>query len=67
VEQHPLLPRIERHLRRTGVSASAFGRDAVGDPCLVADLRRGRYVRPSVARRIEACIAAARRRKDESR
>jgi hypothetical protein len=67
VEQHPLLPRIERHLRRTGLSATAFGRESIGDPRLVADLRCGRYVRPSVARRIEAYIAAARRRKEEGR
>jgi tRNA-dihydrouridine synthase len=56
LERHPLLPRIERHLRRTGVAASTFGRDSVGDPGLVADLRRGRYPRPSLARRIEAWL-----------
>jgi tRNA-dihydrouridine synthase len=64
VEQHPLLPRIERHLRRTGLSATAFGREAIGDPRLVADLRCGRYPRPSVARRIEAYLATALRRKE---
>jgi hypothetical protein len=60
LERHPLLPRIERHLRRTGLSASAFGLAAVGDPRLVADLRCGRYPRPSVARRVEAQLAAGR-------
>jgi hypothetical protein len=67
VEQHPVLPRIERHLRRTGLSATAFGREAIGDPRLVADLRCGRHVGLSVARRIEAYLAATRRRKAKSR
>jgi tRNA-dihydrouridine synthase len=67
LELHPLLPRIERHLRRTGVSATTFGREAVGDPRLVADLRSGRYLRPSVARRVEAHLAAARPQKEEGR
>jgi len=64
LERHPLLPLIERHLRLTGLSATAFGREAIGDPRLVADLRRGRYLRPPVARRVEARLASGSRRKD---
>lgn len=67
LELHPLLPRIERHLRRTGLSASTFGREAVGDPRLVADLRCGRYLRPWLARRVEAHLAAARPQEEKRR
>ncbi len=36
------LDRIDDFLVRSGMSASAFGHAAVGDPNLVADLRQGR-------------------------
>lgn len=37
-----LLRAIERHISRHGIAPTRFGRDAVGDPRLVHDLRRGR-------------------------
>jgi len=37
-----LLDRIERHLKETHMSATRFGRRAVGDPRFVLDLRMGR-------------------------
>lgn len=36
------LAEIDRFLTRTSMSASAFGRAAVGDPNFVGDLRAGR-------------------------
>jgi hypothetical protein len=39
---HPLLADVEEFLARTGVSPTAFGRDAMGDPRFVFDLRGGR-------------------------
>lgn len=46
------LSSIERYLTRTGVSASAFGRAAVGDPNFVLDLRRGRAPNLRVVERV---------------
>lgn len=37
-----LLMTVERHLRRSAVEPSRFGRDVAGDPRFVFDLRRGR-------------------------
>jgi hypothetical protein len=51
-----LLSRIERHLRRSGQYPTTFGRQAAGDPRLVADMRSGRNVGPALARRIEAYL-----------
>lgn len=53
--------RIERHLRATGLAPTRFGREAVGDPRLVGDLRNGREPRPETTRRILAYIAARER------
>ena len=44
---------IEQFLRRTGIPATRFGRDAVRDPRLVHDLRRGREPSERMRRRIE--------------
>lgn len=52
-----LLRDIERHLSRTGTTATRFGRNATNDPRLVFDLRRGRTLRPSTASRIRAHLA----------
>lgn len=51
-----LLTRIERHLRRTGLSATRFGREAAGDPRFVFDLRNGRNVGPKVTARIASFL-----------
>lgn len=53
---HPILRRIERHLRATGEPPSRFGRAAANDPRLVADLKNGRQPGASVLARIEALI-----------
>ncbi|USI73375.1 hypothetical protein [Sphingomonas morindae] len=53
----PLLFLIQRHLRRTGMPPTRFGRMVVGDPRFVHDLRRGREARPATVRRVQAWIA----------
>ena len=51
-----LLMRIEAYLRRTGMPPTRFGREAVRDPRLVHDLRRGRSAGDRMARRVLAFI-----------
>ena len=48
--------RIERYLRASGMPPTRFGRDAVRDPRLVFDLRRGREVGSALAGRIAAYL-----------
>ncbi|WP_076071232.1 hypothetical protein [Sphingomonas montana] len=52
-----LLSTIERHLRRTGLPPTRFGREAVGDPRFVMDLRRGREPRQRTIDRVVAYLA----------
>lgn len=47
-----LLLRIERHLRARQVPPTRFGREALGDPNLVAQLRAGRELRTVTQQRI---------------
>ena len=51
-----LLLRIERYLRRSGMRPTRFGREAMGDPRFVFDLRNGREMRPGTARRLAAWL-----------
>lgn len=53
-----LLDRIERHLARTSIAPARLGRDAVGDPRLVFDLRKGRRLRRTTYARIDAFLCA---------
>lgn len=53
-----LLMHVEKHLRRTGIPPTRFGREAVRDPRFVDDLRRGRTVGDRLAARVIAYIAA---------
>ena len=48
-----LLLRIEEFLKKTGMSATAFGRQALKDPMFVFDLRNGRSPSLRVAGRVE--------------
>lgn len=52
-----LLERIENHLRDNDISATTFGREAVGDPRFVLDLRNGRNPRRKTVMRLEAYLA----------
>ncbi len=47
-----LLQRIEKHLRVRRMPPTRFGREAVGDPCFVFDLRHGREPRPKTIARV---------------
>ncbi len=49
--------RIRRYLELTGIPDTRFGREAVGDPRLVSDMRLGRQLGPRVRRRIERYLA----------
>jgi hypothetical protein len=54
-----LLLRIERYLRSTNTPAARFGRDAVGDPNFVFDLRNGREPRGKTIERVSSYLATA--------
>lgn len=51
-----LLSRIERHLKATRTPPTRFGRDALGDPCFVFELRDGREPRPKTVKRVNAYL-----------
>ena len=51
-----LLQRVERYLRRSGMPATRFGREAIRDPRFVWDLRNGREPRATTVRRISDFI-----------
>jgi hypothetical protein len=53
--------RIELYLRRTRTTPTRFGRDALGDPRFVFDLRRGRELREKTAARLTAWLDARER------
>jgi hypothetical protein len=55
-----LLPKIEKHLRATGMTPTRFGRESVNDPRLVFDLRAGREPRFKINQRVMAFIQSAR-------
>ena len=51
-----LLSIVEGYLRRSGTPPTRFGRDAVGDPNFVRELRRGRASSDEMAARIFSFI-----------
>jgi len=53
-----LLRRIERYLRSTATPPTRFGRDVVGDPNFVFDLRNGREPRGKTIERVSRFLAA---------
>ena len=52
-----LLDRIENHLKEARISATRFGRRAVGDPRFVLDLRMGRRPRRRTLERVEGYLS----------
>lgn len=62
-----LLFQIENCLRLTNVPPSRFGREAVKDPRIVHDLRRGRQPGPRMEKRLQAHIARIMAERAESR
>lgn len=61
-----LLERIERHLKDTHMSATRFGRRAVGDPRFVLDLRMGRRPRRRTLERVERYLSEHTNKLNES-
>jgi hypothetical protein len=51
-----LLRRIETFMRRTGTAPTRLGREAVGDPRFVFDLRNGREPRAPTSARVSAWL-----------
>lgn len=51
-----LLQRIEAHLSREGLTPTRLGRELLGDPSFVRDLRRGREPRPETTARVLAYL-----------
>jgi hypothetical protein len=51
-----LLYEVEKFLRQTHTPPTRFGREAIGDPRFVFDLRRGREPRPRTVRRVRAFL-----------
>ena len=54
-----LLYEIENYLRRSGMTPTRFGRNAVRDPRLVHDLRRGREPGTRMLTRVRAYLDTA--------
>ena len=57
-----LMRRIQLFLQRAEMAPTRFGREAVGDPRLISDLRNGRELRETTAARIHAWLDAQERR-----
>ncbi|HEY0043997.1 MAG TPA: hypothetical protein VGB62_05545 [Allosphingosinicella sp.] len=55
----PLLTRIERYLRRSGMRPTPFGREAARDPHFVRDMRKGREPRSTLRRRVNDWLDGA--------
>jgi hypothetical protein len=53
-----LLREVEKFLRQSDVAPTRFGREAVGDPRFVFDLRNGRDPRPNTIARVLAYLEA---------
>lgn len=49
----PMLPRVERALAKSGLSATAFGYMYFGDPGIVNKLRKGRHLKGLRERMLE--------------
>lgn len=57
-----ILDRIDLYLRRSKIAPSRLGRDAVGDPNFVMNLRDGRQPRQATLDRVVAFLDRAERR-----
>lgn len=47
-----ILPVVEEFLMEAGMSASRFGREVLGDPTLVYEMRGGRVLRQKTEQRV---------------
>lgn len=55
-----LLRNVEKYLKTSNVAPTRFGRDVVGDPRFVFDLRNGREPRPATIQRVLRYLEASR-------
>ena len=55
-----LLREVEKFLRRSDIAPTRFGREAMGDPRFVFDLRNGRDPRPRTVARVLAYLETGR-------
>lgn len=53
-----LSQRIDRFLRARRMTPTRFGREAMGDPNFLLDLRDGRELRPATVRKVESWLDA---------
>lgn len=53
-----LLRKVEKFLRIRDIPPTRFGRDVMGDPRFVFDLRNGREPRPETIRRVLSFLDA---------
>ena len=51
-----LLRDVEKFLRASRIPATRFGREVLGDPRFVFDLRNGREPRPTTVHRVRAYL-----------
>ena len=54
-----LLKEVEKYLRQNDTAPTRFGRDVLGDPRFVFDLRNGRDPRPRTVARVRAFLEMA--------
>ena len=54
-----LLREVEKFLRQNDTAPTRFGREAMGDPRFVFDLRNGRDPRPRTVARVRAYLEEA--------
>jgi hypothetical protein len=66
-EPDELLPEIEAFLRETGVAQTIFGRDEMGDPCFIGDLRGGRQLLRDTRERARAAMQRLREKLQEDK
>ena len=57
-----LMRRIQLFMKRSDMAPTRFGREAVGDPRLIADMKNGRELRDKTIKRIQAWLDAQERR-----
>jgi 2,4-dienoyl-CoA reductase-like NADH-dependent reductase (Old Yellow Enzyme family) len=54
-----LLRDVEKYLKNSNTPAARFGREAMGDPRFVFDLRNGREPRAQTIKRVRAFLETA--------
>lgn len=58
IDAGPILAAIETRLAESHIAPSRFGREAMGNPRLVFDLRKGRWITPKTEARLTRFLDA---------